>query len=136
MLARNPRDFSVESSDFGDGIYYSESFEIARAYSGSGGVITIYDWSSEHEPLTIKEIFEPEWRPLVKYHIAHIFPFKENLVPITFDEDFWRGSISVDHAPVKRCSDPIPSDAIQVVAKTQAAYDLMASRLIGVIFLI
>lgn len=136
MLARNPRDFSMESSDFGDGIYYTESYEMAKSYSGSGGVITIYDWSSESQPLTIKELSDDQWRTVVKYHVAHIYPYKQNLVPMSFDDDFWRGSISVDHAPVKRCSDPIPSQAIQVVAKTQKAYDLMATRLLAVIFLI
>jgi hypothetical protein len=60
MLARVPRDFSIESSDFGDGIYFTESFALAKAYSGSGGFITIYDWSDEHLPLTLKKISREE----------------------------------------------------------------------------
>lgn len=135
ILARNPRDYSKDSTDFGDGIYYTDEFSVAKVYAGKGGAVTIYDWSEEHSPLTFRHLVGEEWRKCVKYSVAHVNPMKQNLEPVDFPEDFWGGGISVCHNCIKHCSEPQPSHAFQIAAKTQAAYDLMAGRLIGIVFL-
>ena len=135
MLARNPQHYSSDSTDFGDGIYCTDKFSVATRYAGKTGVVTIYDWSEDYSPLTFRNLVGEEWRKCVKYSVAHVYPTKQNLEPVDFSEDFWAGPISVCHKSIKQCSEPQPSDGFQIVAKTQAAYDLMAGRLVGVLFI-
>ena len=134
QLAQGPVPYT-NRCDFGFGQYYTDSYEVARRFAGAGGVICIHDWEDEAGDLGVKSITSDEWKETVKMFVSSRNPSLPPRPPPRFTEDFWEGFMSGDHGPIFRCMTPTPTAIYQIAAKTSRAYEYMARRLIGVVYI-
>jgi hypothetical protein len=122
-------------ADFGHAQYYTDCFEHALLYAPHGGVITIHDWT-ETLDLSMRFVIFDDWESYVKFYIA-----KTNIdlppipAPPIYTEDFLSGMVTENFDEVYECAVPKKTSIKQVAAKTQAACEEMASRLIAIIYL-
>ena len=100
-------------------------------------MICIHDWEDEAGNLAVKSITGDEWKETVKMFVSSrtlSLPTIPRPLP-SFPEDFWDGFMSGDHGPIFRCMTPTPTAIYQIAAKTSRAYEYMARRLIGVVYI-
>jgi hypothetical protein len=137
-LINGPRVPEHGDADFGDGVYYTPSYSLARLYACDEGVILVYDVSNGYDPLVVKELHGTEWERTIKWYLAGwriiIGDIVENM-ELGEDIDFACGPITggIQRELVKDCHTAIPTTNRQVCAKTQAAVEYMAHRLVAII---
>jgi len=137
-LVSGPRVPVNAGGDFGFGIYYTPSYSLARVYATAQGVILAYDVSEGFASHTVKELGGEEWERTVKWYLSRwrisIGDVVKNM-EIEGEVDFACGPVtsSVQRQLVEDCHTAIPTAARQVCAKTQAAVNYMAHRLVGII---
>jgi len=137
-LVSGPRVPVNAGGDFGFGIYYTPSYSLARVYATAQGIILAYDVSEGFASHTVKELGGEEWERTVKWYLSRwrisIGDVVENM-EIEEEVDFACGPVtsSVQRQLVEDCHTAIPTAARQVCAKTQAAVNYMAPRLVAII---
>ena len=123
--------------DFGFGIYYTWSYELARLYTSTDGVICVYDFSDGPGDLSVTRLEGEEWVETVKWYLMR---WNDSLGEVVKNkeiaEDFAIGATTntVQRVSVVMNGEvPVATAATQVCAKSQRAADYMAARLVAVI---
>ena len=120
--------------EFGVGLYTTPDIEYAVSYAGRNGSLLIFDWSDPDGNLMFKDLSNlEEWKATVKGYICINDNNKPG--PPQHREDIIEGPITFNYECISRCSDPIPSETIQIVAKTDSGINAFASRLFAIIYL-
>jgi hypothetical protein len=135
-LSRPPSpSYFGDGHDFGDGIYFTPSFELARRYAHVGGVISVHDWSQGPGSLSETTVDIEQWMKYVKFNLALGNPDLPTMSDVPeYNEDFLTGPIPEETQSVYKCRPPRPTSEQQTVAKTPNAFNLMANRLVAVIY--
>jgi len=120
------------SADFGHGMYFTSDFNYAKLYAEEGGCVAIYEWNGPGQ-CSMREVVGDDWQQYVKWHCGHTNVNVTIPRPPMYSEDFLSGAISVDTFATWECNRPVPTNKIQIVAKTARAVETMASRLVGVV---
>jgi hypothetical protein len=125
------------SADFGQGQYYS-TYGVAVKYAGSEGVICVHRWEWT-EGCSELQLRGEHWLKTVKWGIAgsnNELPDRGIILQeVNHDEDSLVGHISDNFWEVFDCIKPKPRHVDQRVAKTPAAFNVMARNLVAVIYL-
>jgi hypothetical protein len=97
--------------------------------------VNIHDWSEGPGTLSEKTVVGDEWTRYVKFHLALGNPKLPPMPDVPdYRQDFLTGVISQETESVFQGRTPIPTSAEQTVAKSPGAFNLMANRLIAVIY--
>ncbi|RIA83750.1 hypothetical protein C1645_742841 [Glomus cerebriforme] len=120
--------------DFGVGLYTTPNIDYAISYAGRNGTLIIFDWSNPDRNLIIKHLNNlEEWKSTVKGWVCIDDDNKPR--PPQHEADILEGFISSNYDHIHACHDPIPSEDVQVVGKTDSAINAFAERLFAVVYL-
>ena len=127
-------DRSSLRKEFGTGLYATPNIDYAIEYAGRNGTLIIFDWSNPDRNLNIKHLDDlEEWKSTVKGWICIDVDDKPG--PPIHRADILEGFISSNYDSISACHDPIPSENIQVVGRTDSAINAFAERLFAVVYL-